>query len=339
MNFVRIYRSAVPLVLVVHSLTAQLDQATAIRDFAIPRFDEKGSRLSMLQGKELRRQGADEATINEMDLRTYDADHPEALEIRLRSSSARYFFKSSRANSPRPIRIDGPDYEINGRVWSWDGKKRRVLIDHDVRVRFDATLTDFLESDCDPIQADAANPPGVPLRPLPEETGQTLIHSEKLELLTIERDHKFVFTGDVRIVGRNLQVTCDRLEVLSVRAPDEKSNLGPFGSISSIYALGRVRIEQRQRSAVAGKATIDVTAGTIVLEDNPVVFEDKGKVEGHKIVLYRGQRRVVVEAGEARAKVTLPPIRDLGVLGNQVNEDGKTVDNPDAKPEPRPKKR
>ena len=95
-----------------------------------------------------------------------------------------------------------------------------------------------------------------------------------------------------------------------------------------------MRIEQRERSAVAGKATIDVAAGTILLEDNPVVFDDQGKATGHKIILYRGQRRAEVHGkpGETRASVTLPPIRDLGGTG-KVNEEKKKNNpkQPDAK--------
>ena len=93
--------------------------------------------------------------------------------------------------------------------------------------------------------------------------------------------------------------------------------------------------------AVAGKATIDVDAGTIMLEDDPVVFEDKGKVSGHKIILFRGQQRVEVHGkpGETRAKVTLPPIRDLGALGKKLDEkkdDARKQDPPKVTPPRKP---
>jgi len=324
MNFVRNLVFAVPFVCGIHVVSGQFEQATEIRDFAIPRFDEDGHRLWVLRGKELRRQSEEIATVMEMDLMTYAATRPQDVETRLRSPSARFLLQGNGASSDQAIVIDGPDYEINGKGWSWDGDKRTVLIESEVRASFDATLTDFLESDCDPSHANPADLPELSLRPLPKEEGQTRIHSDKLELLTTDKDHKFLFTGDVRILGRNLQVTCDRLEVISTRLPDEESGPGAFGSISDIIALGRVRIEQRHRSAVAGKATIDIEAGIIVLEDDPVVFEDKGKAEGHKIILYRGERRVEVlpKPGETRASVTLPPIRDLGGTG-KVNEKEK----------------
>ncbi|MGE4550809.1 MAG: LptA/OstA family protein, partial [Opitutales bacterium] len=295
---------------------------TAIRDFAIPQFDEEGRRLSMLRGKELSRHPKDEATVLEMDLRTYAVDRPGTMELRIRSSSARFFLKSNRATSDQVIQVNGPDYEITGRGWSWNGRERKVLINHDVRSIFDATLTDFLASGCGPEKIEAT--PEFPLRPVPKDQGQTRIFSTKLELLTTDKDHRFLFLGEVRIIGLNLNVTCDRLEVISTRTLEKKEEAGAFGSIAHILALGRVRIEQRQRSAVAGKATIDVAAGTIVLEEDPVVFDDQGKATGHRIILYRGQRRAEVQGkpGGARPTVTLPPLRDLDGIG-KVKDEGK----------------
>ena len=319
MNF-SILRYATTFLCGIQILSAQPEPNTAIRDFTIPQFDEEGRPLSMLKGKELRRQPKDEATVLEMDLQTYAMARPGTTELRLRSSSARFFLKSNRATSDQPIQVDGPDYEITGRGWSWNGRERKVLINHDVRSTFDATLTDFLASGCGPEEKE--DPPEIPLRPVPKEKGQTRIFSTKLELLTTDKDHRFLFTGNVRIIGLNLNVTCDQLEVISMRSLEKKEEAGAFGSIASILALGRVRIEQRQRSAVAGKATIDVAAGTIVLEENPVVFDDQGKAEGHKIILYRGQRRaeVLTKPGETRAEVTLPPIGDLGVFGKDIEK-------------------
>ena len=330
-----IFLCAAPLLLVVSVLVAQPESTTAIRDFAIPQFDQEGRPLSILRGKELRHLPNDEATVLEMDLRTFAVERPGATDLRLRSSSARFFLKKSEATSGQPIHLDGPDYEIKGKGWSWKGQERHVLIHHDAQANFDATLTDFLASGCDPENKD------VPLRPLPKEKGQTRIFSDKLELLTTDKDHRFLFVGNVRIVGHNLSVTCDRLEVISSRSPEEEGEAGAFGSIANIFATGRVRIEQRQRSAVAGKATIDVAGGTIALEENPVVFDDQGKAEGHKIILHRGQRRAEVHSkpGETRAEVTLPPIGDLGVFGKDIEKPKKNIPENGSqteKPSPRP---
>mgnify|MGYP001471072545 CR=1 FL=1 len=330
-----IFLHMVLLLFVVSVLEAQPESTTAIRDFAIPQFDQEGRPLSMLRGKELRHLPNDEATVLEMDLRTFAVERPGTTDLRLRSSSSRFFLKKSEATSDQPIHLVGPDYEITGKGWSWKGKDRQVLIHDDVKANFKATLTDFLASGCDSENKD------VPLRPLPKEKGQTRIFSDKLELLTTDKDHRFLFVGNVQIVGHNLSVTCDRLEVISSRSPEEEGEAGAFGSIANIFATGRVRIEQRQRSAVAGNATIDVAAGTIALEEAPVVFDDQGKAEGHKIILHRGQRRAEVHSkpGETRAEVTLPPIGDLGVFGKDIEKRKKETpgsDSPIEEPSPRP---
>ncbi|MFP6900931.1 MAG: LptA/OstA family protein [Opitutales bacterium] len=312
------------------TVSAQLEQATAIRDFTMPRFDDEGRRLWTLSGKEFKRVAPDEAIVRDMDLRTYAADRQKSQETRMRSPSARFFLQENRAESEQSIRIDGLDYEITGHGWKWIGEKNRVIVENRVRVVFDAPLTDFLATGCDSRDTDHDPVPQQPSRPLPDDEGKTRIFSDKLELLTTDKDHQFHFFGNVRIIGRNLTVSCDQLKVFSQRSSDEGGGPGAFGSISKILATGRVRIEQKERSAVAGKATIDVLAGTIVLEENPVVFDDRGKATGHKIILYRGQRRAEVQGkpGETRAKVTLPPLRDLDVFGKDANQtkavDGQT---------------
>lgn len=341
MNFSRIFKI---LFLVLSfgcgTVMAQLDQVGAIRDFSIPRFNEQGDRLWLLQGKELRRQSKEVAFISGMDLQTYDPERG-VPETRLRSPFARFHMKNNLAGSDKEIRINGPDYEISGKGWQWNGSLRRVLIATKVKVLFDAVLTDFLASECAPDEPEDPPSPPLAVRPVPEDAGQTRIFSDKLELLTTDDDHRFFFLGNVRVFGRNLNLTCDRLEVTSKRSAEEDTGPGAFGSISSILALGHVRIEQAERSAVAGKATIDVRAGTIALEDKPVIFDDKGKAEGHRIILYRGQRRAEVHGkpGETRAKVTLPPIGDLGVFGKDVEkrkEDTSGSDSNTEEPSPRP---
>jgi len=314
------------------SAMAQLDQVGAIRNFSIPRFNEEGGRLWLLQGKELRRQSKEVAFITEMDLQTYDSERG-VPETRLRSPFARFHMKNNLAGSDKAILINGPDYEISGQGWQWNGSLRRVLIASKVQVFFEAVLTDFLASECAPDEQEDPPAPPLAVRPVPDDAGQTRIYSDKLEMLTTDEGHRFFFLGNVRVFGRNLNVTCDRLEVTSKRSDDEDTGPGAFGSISSILALGHVRIEQSARSAVAGKATIDVKAGTIALEEAPVIFDDKGKAEGHKIILYRGQRRAEVHGkpGETRAKVTLPPIGDLGVFGKEVEERKKDTSGSNSK--------
>ncbi|MBO94165.1 MAG: hypothetical protein CMI32_04600 [Opitutales bacterium] len=334
---------AAPFICGMPFASAQLEQTTAIKDFAIPSFDEDGHRLWVLRGKELRRQSEAEATVLEMDLTTYAGTRQQTPETRLRSPLARFLLKGNRASSDQGIAIKGLDYEITGRGWKWNGKEQRVLIDNEVCVLFAATLTDFLASGCAPDEPTVPPASQFPPRPMPKEEGQTRIFSDKLELLTTDKDHQFHFRGDVRIFGSDLKVSCDSLKVISKRSVDENgTGRGAFGSIANIFADGHVRIEQKERSAVAGKATIDVAAGTIVLEDDPVVFDDRGKAAGHKIILHRGKRRAEVlgKPGETRAEVTLPPIRDLGGTG-KVDKDKKkgNAKQPDVpKVEPPPSK-
>ncbi len=112
---------AAPFICGMPFASAQLEQTTAIKDFAIPSFDEDGHRLWVLRGKELRRQSEAEATVLEMDLTTYAGTRQQTPETRLRSPLARFLLKGNRASSDQGIAIKGLDYEITGRGWKWNG--------------------------------------------------------------------------------------------------------------------------------------------------------------------------------------------------------------------------
>ncbi len=67
MNHRRCAQTFFPLLLGIQIASAQLDQAAAIREFAIPKFDQEGRRAWILSGQELRRHSEEEATVVEMD--------------------------------------------------------------------------------------------------------------------------------------------------------------------------------------------------------------------------------------------------------------------------------
>ncbi len=147
------------------------------------------------------------------------------------------------------------------------------------------------------------------------EDNRTSITGDRLDLLTTNDGHRFLCVGNVLVTAVNLRMTCDELDVLSRRERTnwEKSTGGGSGRISAILAKGKVRIEQEGRRAMAGKATIDVVAGIITLEESPVVWDERGKVTGEVIVLERGKRRAEVRGGsDIRPKVILPSLPDLG---------------------------
>lgn len=148
---------------------------------------------------------------------------------------------------------------------------------------------------------------------VPEE--ETVIESNRLEMISGESINLFLFEEQVRVRGTNLSATADRMEVESMRVGDPTgATVGQIGSIRRILLTGNVVIEQAGRQATAGRAELLPGEGKVILSENPVVVDAEGTVTGHRMTLLQGERRVLVEGAPdgPRPRVTLPAIQDLG---------------------------
>jgi lipopolysaccharide export system protein LptA len=146
------------------------------------------------------------------------------------------------------------------------------------------------------------------------ELPPTTITSQQLDMRTTDKESTFLFTGLVTVTGNQIELTCDELEVIALR-PDEDINaaIGELGRFKSLIAKGRVKIIQGDRVATCGRAEVLPGEEKIILTENPLVRDGQSAVTGERMVLFRGERRAVVESGASGpARVTLPPIRDLG---------------------------
>jgi lipopolysaccharide transport protein LptA len=141
----------------------------------------------------------------------------------------------------------------------------------------------------------------------------TVITSAKLEMDNDGNHAWFVFSGEVRLTGNNLVMTCDRLEIRASRVADLDAPIGQLGRIRRIIATGNVIIEQEGRRATAGRAEVLPLEDRIVVTENPVLTDNQGTVSGERMVFLRGERRAIVEGGASGpARVTLPTLPNLG---------------------------
>lgn len=165
-------------------------------------------------------------------------------------------------------------------------------------------------------------PEEVPPENAPERAPQTVIDSDRVEMVTADGETRFLFTDNVVVTGNNLTVQCDRLEVFSARNEGEREggrdSVTEIGSIQLILATGNVRIEQEGREATAGRAELFPVEGKIVLTENPVIRNEQGTVSGERITLNQGEGRALVERGEDQpARIVLPSLPDLGAEGER----------------------
>ena len=148
-----------------------------------------------------------------------------------------------------------------------------------------------------------------------EETQPTVITSDSLEARSTDTRTYSTFSGHVVVAGTNIKITCDRLEVISTRSGGKAEAIGTQSQFEHLEAIGHVLIAQGDREATCGRAEVFPGEDRIVLTENPVVKIEAEHYEakGPRMVLYRGQRRAVIEGSpQERTHISLPAIKDLG---------------------------
>ncbi len=143
----------------------------------------------------------------------------------------------------------------------------------------------------------------------------TTVDSVSLESVSTDTETTTICRDQVVAVGNDMTLHCDYLKVVATRIGDKTATLGKYGNFRYLLATGHVVIVQGDRIATCGRAEVFPGEDRIVLTEGPVVeIKNEGyKVSGPRMVLYRGQRRAVVEGTQAeRSHISLPPIKDLG---------------------------
>lgn len=179
----------------------------------------------------------------------------------------------------------------------------------------------------------AATPPtaasAVPLAP-------TVIESGSAEMVSTDKETTFTFRQNVKVTATNMTLTCDELVVVARRTGDPAATLGKQENFKSLIATGSVHLVQSDREALCGRAAVYPGDDKVELTGNPIVRSVKEGWEqtGPKMVLYRGERRAVVESvGDERPRLTLPPLKDLG-YEKEKPKGKKPAENEPAAPAP-----
>jgi lipopolysaccharide export system protein LptA len=135
------------------------------------------------------------------------------------------------------------------------------------------------------------------------------------ESVSTDTETTTVFHDQVVAVGNGITLNCDYLKVVATRLSEKSTTLGRHDNFKYLLATGNVKIIQTDRVATCGRAEVFPGEDRIVLTENPVVkIESEHYVaSGPRMVLYRGQRRAVIEGTPTeRSHILLPAIKDLG---------------------------
>jgi lipopolysaccharide export system protein LptA len=164
------------------------------------------------------------------------------------------------------------------------------------------------------------------LRAAEGPAAETVIDGDHFESQSTARETTSVFTGHVAVAGNDIRMTCEKLQVVTLRTGQPGDTIGKQDQFKYLLATGSVDIVQGDREATCTRAEILPQDNKITLTGNPVVVDhgNNSRCSGDTITLLRGERRVIVE----QAHMVGPPVRDLGF-------DRKTPppgDNPSGKP-------
>ena len=179
-----------------------------------------------------------------------------------------------------------------------------------------------------PLLAAAAVLALAPSAPAAEPPQTTIDCSGLAESTSTDTETTTVFHDQVVAVGNGITLNCDFLKVIASRVGEKTAVLGKYGKFKFLLATGNVKIVQGDRIATCGRAEVYPGEDRVVLTENPVVsIESEGyKASGPRMILYRGQRRAVIESSPGqRTHITMPAIKDLGFQGDKAQvQDGST---------------
>lgn len=137
-----------------------------------------------------------------------------------------------------------------------------------------------------------------PATSAPASPGNTTVTSEQFSLDMGKVPKQGFFTGNVLVAGTDFKMTADEMTVFFA----EKDN-----KVEHLIARGNVQIEQPDRTAKANQAEYTVADDKIVLTGSPEVVQNKNRVSGTKITIYRSSNRMETDG---RSRVVL--YEDLG---------------------------
>jgi lipopolysaccharide export system protein LptA len=167
------------------------------------------------------------------------------------------------------------------------------------------------------------------------ETVPTTIESDgAANMVSTDTETTITFDKNVRVVGTNIRLTCDFLQVVVTRKGDKGATIGKIDQFRSLLARGNVRIVQQDREAACGRAEVLPDQDKIELTESPVVVfrsDSTSRMAGERITLYRGRRTVDV----IKPVTTLPPLKDLGFDEKKLldpDKDSAPKQNPPKQP-------
>ena len=114
-------------------------------NWVLPLFtDKEGYRSMTLRGSEVRPSNNSVAVTN-LSITIFSGDADAKVDSILLSPEANFFPKAERASGSQAVRFIQGEIEVTGFGWTYDHAARKVSLQRNVRVTFNAQLNDILK--------------------------------------------------------------------------------------------------------------------------------------------------------------------------------------------------
>lgn len=160
-----------------------------------------------------------------------------------------------------------------------------------------------------------------------EQPQATTLTCQHMDMWSVGEETKAICTGQVTLIGTNMRIVCDRLELTATRLGEKPGAVPTLEKFRYLLATGHVSISQGTRVATCGRAEVLPREDKVILTEDPVVIDKAINFvsAGDRITMLRGQERVEVD----NSRITGPPIRDLGFDRTKAAAPGDAPAKPD----------
>ena len=136
---------AIALVAIAALALGQMREGTPVVRFKLPLFNELGFRTWYLRGEKGVYESENQIRIQDLTISQYSGDGNDLLVSRMTSPEAIFQMEESRAFGLGQLNVESQAFKITGRDWIWDGKKKEININQNVRVVINGEIGNILE--------------------------------------------------------------------------------------------------------------------------------------------------------------------------------------------------
>ncbi|MGZ0655568.1 LptA/OstA family protein [Coraliomargarita sp. W4R72] len=290
-------------------LLGQMTPNAPIKNFRLPRFGDNGYTQWVLQGAQGIYDSDEQVRVKGMAMRVYTGDERMAVELSMDSPEATLRLHENRAQSDSAIEIVGANFKISGIGWEWSGETKEIVVKQD-------TIVTFTQGIAGAFVDTGETAPGV--------ASETEIHSDRLVLRTTEEEYYFEFTGSVRAVSDQMDLSSEILIALADAPEGRESSAaakvapGQLDSIRQIIARDQVVIVQSGKTVKADEAEFFPREQLANLSGSASVITKGAFLSGETIRSQTGEIVIEGSASTGRAQMILTEAGGLGIQGAQA---------------------